>query len=75
MIGIGDYDGKRRNRRQVCTRTDQVMFYGKKYRQDKRTGYYVCTSGARVRLHVTMWEQAWGRKVPRGVCYTPFGLG
>ena len=55
MIGIGDYDGKRRNRRQVCTRTDQVMFYGKKYRQDKKTGYYVCTSGARKRLHDVLW--------------------
>lgn len=34
-------------RREVRTRLDQVMFCGKKYRQDKKTGYYVCTSGSR----------------------------
>lgn len=66
MIGIGDYDGKSRNTRHVRTREDQVMFMGKKYRRDKKTGYMVCTSGKRQRLHVAMWEAYWGREVPRG---------
>lgn len=35
MIGIGDYD--RVNRRGVRTREDQVLFYGYKYRRDKKT--------------------------------------
>lgn len=48
------------------TRVDQVLYLGKKYRQDKKTGYYVCTSGVRQRLHVAMWEQAAGREVPAG---------
>lgn len=66
MIGIGDYDGRMRNTRHVRTREDQVMFMGKKYRRDKKTGYMVCTSGKRQRLHVAMWEAYWGREVPRG---------
>lgn len=66
MIGIGDYDGKSRNTRTVRTREDQVIFMGKKYRKDKRTGYYLCTTGARQRLHVAVWEERWGREVPRG---------
>lgn len=53
-------------RREVRTRVDQVMFCGKKYRCDEKTGYYVCTSGKRKRLHVAMWEQAAGREVPAG---------
>lgn len=53
-------------RREVKTRLDQVMYMGRKYRQDKRSGYYVCTSGERKRLHVAMWEQAAGREVPAG---------
>lgn len=35
MIGIGDFD--KVNRRKVKTREDQVLFYGYKYRQDKKT--------------------------------------
>lgn len=53
-------------RRDVKTRLDQVMYMGRKYRQDKRTGYYVCTSGERKRLHVAMWEHEAGREVPPG---------
>ena len=53
-------------RREVKTREDQVMYYGKKYRQDKKTGYYVCTSGDRKRLHVAMWEAEAGIAVPPG---------
>lgn len=53
-------------RREVRTREDQVMYMGKKYRQDKKTGYYVCTSGARKRLHVAMWEAEAGVAVPPG---------
>lgn len=62
---IGDFLNNNK-RREVCTRADQVMFYGRKYRQDKKTGYYLCTSGGRKRLHVVMWEQAAGREVPPG---------
>ena len=53
-------------RREVCTRLDQQMYLGKKYRQDKKTGYYVCTSGDRKRLHVAMWEAEAGVIVPPG---------
>lgn len=66
MIGIGDYDGRSRNRKSVRTREDQVMYMGKKYRRDAATGYYVCTSGSRGRLHVAVWEATWGCRVPRG---------
>lgn len=44
MIGIGDYDGKSRKRREVCTNVFQKMYNGKKYAIDKKTGYYVCTT-------------------------------
>lgn len=50
----------------MCTREDQVMRFGKKWRQDKKTGYYVCTTGNRKRLHVEVWEQHWGKKCPQG---------
>ena len=54
-------------RREVKTRADQVMFCGRKYRQDKKTGYYVCTTGKkRQRLHVAMWEHEAGCVVPPG---------
>lgn len=71
MIGIGDFDGKSRNTRKVITRAGQVMFNGKKYAQDKNTGYFVCTtidksSGIRKRLHVAIWEHEHGCEVPPG---------
>lgn len=44
MIGDLLNTNKRRN---VKTRLDQVMYMGRKYRQDKKTGYYVCTTGSR----------------------------
>ena len=53
-------------RRDVKTRMDQVLYMGHKYRQDKRTGYYVCTSEKRKRLHVAMWEHEAGCEVPPG---------
>lgn len=53
-------------RREVKTRADQVLYLGKKYRQDKKTGYYVCTTGDRKRLHVAMWEAEAGVAVPPG---------
>ena len=65
MIGIGDYDAKARNTRKVRTREGQLFFNGKKYAQDKKTGYYVCTTGDRKRLHVAMWEAVNG-PVPEG---------
>ena len=63
MIGDMLNNNKRRD---VKTRADQVLYLGKKYRQDKRTGYYVCTSGDRKRLHVAMWEAEAGCVVPPG---------
>lgn len=63
MIGDMLNNNKRRD---VKTRADQVMYLGKKYRQDKRSGYYVCTSGNRKRLHVAMWEAEAGVGVPPG---------
>lgn len=70
MIGIGDFDGKSRRRKEVRTREDQVMWMGRKYRRDKKSGYYICTTldekGKRKRLHVAVWEAYWGREVPRG---------
>ena len=70
MIGIGDFDGKGRDKRKIITREDQVMFMGKKYRRDKKTGYYICTTasetGNRKRLHVAMWEAETGEPVPPG---------
>lgn len=64
---IGDLFNNNR-RRDVCTREDQIMYHGKKYRQDKKTGYYVCTTGNRKRLHVAMWETEvnGGVEVPPG---------
>lgn len=62
---IGDLFNNNK-RREVKTRADQVMFNGKKYRRDKKTGYYVCTTGSRRRLHVVMWETEAGRSVPVG---------
>lgn len=52
-------------RKDVKTRVGQILFNGKKYAQEE-SGYYVCTSGKRKRLHVAMWEQAMGRSVPPG---------
>ena len=64
MLGLGNFD--KVNRRKVKTRLDQVMYMGHKYRQDKKTGYYICTTGSRKRLHVAIWEHEWGVDVPPG---------
>lgn len=53
-------------KKDVCTREDQRMFMGHKYRREAGTGYYVCTTGDRKRLHVAMWEHEAGRCVPPG---------
>lgn len=53
-------------RKDVRTREDQRLFMGKKYAKEKETGYYVCTSGNRKRLHIAMWEAKYGREVPPG---------
>lgn len=63
MIGDMFNNNKRRN---VCTREGQKMYNGKKYAQDPATGYYVCTSGSRRRLHVVIWEHEHGVRVPEG---------
>lgn len=62
---IGDLFNNNR-RRDVCTREGQKIYRGKKYAQDKETGYYVCTSGNRKRLHVAIWEHEHGMEVPPG---------
>lgn len=54
------------SKRNVVTREGQLMYNGKKYAQDKKTGYYVCTSGERKRLHVAIWEHEHGMAVPDG---------
>lgn len=64
MLGIGDFD--KVNKKKVITREGQKLYMGKKYAQDKRTGYYVCTSGSRRRLHVAIWEHEHGVCVPPG---------
>ena len=70
IVVIGDMfnNNKRRN---VCTREGQKMYNGKKYAQDKETGYYVCTTGNRKRLHVAMWESVAGRNCPPRLRNTP----
>lgn len=62
---IGDMFNNNR-RRDVRTREDQRLFMGKKYAKEKGTGYYVCTSGSRTRLHIAIWENKYGIKVPEG---------
>lgn len=52
MIGDMFNNNKKKD---VRTREDQIMYYGKKYRREKKTGYYVCTTGERKRLHDIMW--------------------
>ena len=52
---IGDLWNNNR-RRDVCTREGQRMYMGKKYAIEAGTGYYVCTSGSRRRLHDVLWE-------------------
>lgn len=62
---IGDLFNNNR-KKDVCTREGQRMYMGKKYTKEKETGYYVCTSGSRRRLHVVMWEHEHGMEVPPG---------
>lgn len=62
---IGDLFNNNK-RKDVVTRVDQMMRYGKKWRQDKKTGYYICCVGDRKRLHVEIWEREHGIKVPPG---------
>lgn len=67
MLGIGDFD--KVNKKKVITREGQKLYMGKKYAQDKRTGYYTCTSGSRRRLHDVMWEHeniAGIKNIPEG---------
>ena len=66
MLGIGDFDAKARNTRKVITREGQKMYMGKKYAQDKKTGYYVCTSGERKRLHDVIWSYENKQDIPEG---------
>lgn len=64
MLGIGNFD--RVNTRKVVTREGQKLYMGKKYAIEPKTGYYVCTSGSRRRLHVAIWEHEHGIEVPAG---------
>ena len=63
MIGDMFNNNKRRN---VCTREGQKMYNGKKYAKEEATGYYVCTSAERKRLHIAIWEHEHGMAVPEG---------
>lgn len=64
MIGIGDFD--KVNRRGVKTRETQVLFNGCLYGKNK-SGYYICSTGNRERLHVAVWKKHWGvEEVPAG---------
>ena len=66
---IGDLFNNNK-RKDVITRADQVMRFGKKWKQEKNTGYYVCTTtdemGNRKRLHVEVWQRHYGVRVPPG---------
>lgn len=53
-------------KRDVCTREGQRLYMGKKYAVERGTGYYVCTTGSRKRLHVVLWEEKYGVEVPEG---------
>lgn len=64
MLGIGNFD--KVNTRKVVTREGQKLYMGKKYAIEQKTGYYVCTSGSRKRLHVAIWEHEHGMEVPPG---------
>ena len=63
MIGDMFNNNKRKD---VCTREGQKLYMGKKYAIEQKTGYYVCTSGNRRRLHVAVWEYEHKREVPEG---------
>ena len=64
MLGIGNFD--KVNTRKVVTREGQKLYMGKKYAVEQKTGYYVCTSGNRKRLHIAIWEHEHGVEVPEG---------
>ena len=65
---IGDLFNNNK-RKDVITRADQVMRFGKKWKQEA-SGYYVCTTtddrGSRRRLHVEVWQRHYGVRVPPG---------
>ena len=63
MIGDMFNNNKRKD---VRTREGQRMYMGKKYAKEAGTGYYVCTSGNRKRLHIAIWEHEHGMEVPEG---------
>lgn len=66
MLGIGNFD--KVNTRKVVTREGQKLYMGKKYAIEQKTGYYVCTTGKRERLHIVKYreEVLGGREVPPG---------
>ena len=58
-------------RKDVISREGQVMYRGHKYTREEGTGYMVCTTGGRKRLHDVMWLEERGRamgfsKIPAG---------
>lgn len=63
MIGDMFNNNKRKD---VLTREGQRMYMGRKYAREKSTGYYVCTSGERKRLHDVIWEYENRMRVPEG---------
>lgn len=65
---IGDLFNNNK-RRDVCTREGQKMYMGRKYAVERGTGYLVCTSGERRRLHDVIWEhenKIGMKKIPEG---------
>lgn len=62
----GDLFNSNKNTRNKITRVGQRLYMGKKYSIEKGTGYYVCTSGARRRLHDVMWSHENNMDIPEG---------
>ena len=66
---LGDMFNNNR-KRDVCTREGQRMYMGRKYSVEAGTGYLVCTTSEkgkrRKRLHEVLWEEKYGREVPKG---------
>lgn len=62
---LGDLFNNNR-KRDVITREGQRFYNGKKYTVEKETGYMVCTTGERKRLHVAMWEHEMNDIVKEG---------
>lgn len=72
MIGDMLNNNKRRD---VCTREDQVMYMGRKYRRDKKTRLLCVYLGIEEAFACSYVGGVLGGGVPPGVCNSPFRLG